>query len=277
MGKRKKQIKSLIKGPRFKRKKKMHFSSYKVNKDIKKEIEKRYNFLTAIIVLSVVILMSGLFFVQLVQNEKYNVKLKTLTQKVVDGPSAPRGRIYDRNGKLLVDNKADKVIYYKKPANVTVKDEVKVAYNLAEMIDIDYSKLTQENLKVFWVKTNKEKAKKKITKKEWDKYEKRKLSAEDIEEYKIERVTEKDLEKYDESDKKAIYIYTLMNKGYSYAEKTIKDTTVTDEEYARVGENLSKINGVNTKLDWQRIYPYGDTLKTIFGKVSTSRSGIHTN
>ncbi len=274
MRKKKKQIKSLIKGPKFKRKKKMHFSSYKVNKDIKKEIEKRYNFLTAIIVLSVVILMSGLFFVQLVQNEKYNVKLKTLTQKVVDGPSAPRGRIYDRNGKLLVDNKADKVIYYKKPANVTVKDEVKVAYNLAEMIDIDYSKLTQENLKVFWVKTNKEKAKKKITKKEWDKYEKRKLSAEDIEEYKIERVTEKDLEKYDESDKKAIYIYTLMNKGYSYAEKTIKDTTVTDEEYARVGENLSKINGVNTKLDWQRIYPYGDTLKTIFGKVSTSRSGI---
>lgn len=269
-----KKTKPLVKGPLFKKKKPMHFSSYKVNKDIKKEIETRYNILTGIIVAAVIILMGGLFFTQIVKNDYYKTELKTLTQKTVEGPSAPRGRIYDRNGKLIVDNIADKVIYYQKPSNITTKEEVKIAYKLSDMIELDYSKLTDNDLKTFWIRTNKEKAKEKITKKEWDKLEKRKITSDDIEKYKLERVTDEDLSEYDEHDKKAIYIYTLMNTGYSYAEKTIKDTNVTDEEYARVAENISKMKGVNTKLDWQRVYPYGDTFKSLFGKVSTSKSGI---
>ena len=270
-----KKQKTLNKGPLFKKKKSLHFShGYKIAKDIKKEIEKRYNILTGIIVFAIFILMCGLFFVQVVENEHYQTELKTLTQKTVDGPTAPRGRMYDRNGKLIVDNVADKVIYYQKPSDITIKEEVKIAYRLADMIEVDYSKLQDNDLKTFWVRTNKEKAKKKITKKEWDKLEKRKITSKDIDKLKIERVSPEDLSNYDNRDKEAIYIYTLMNTGYSYAEKVIKDRTVTDEEYARVAENISKLNGVNTKLDWQRIYPYGDTFKTLFGKVSTSRSGI---
>lgn len=270
-----KPMKSLVKGPLFKKKRTMHYSSgYQIAKDIKKEIETRYNILTGIIVVAVIILMGGLFFVQIVKNDYYKTELKTLTQKTVEGPSAPRGRMYDRNGKLIVDNKADKVIYYKKPSGITTNEEVKIAYKLADMIELDYSKLTTNNLKNFWIKTNKDKAKAKITDKEWDKLKKRKITNDDIEKYKLERVTDEDLSIYNDHDKKAIYIYTLMNTGYSYAEKTIKDTNVTDEEYARVAENISELNGINTKLDWQRVYPYGDTFKTIFGKVSTSKSGI---
>jgi len=272
--KRLKTKKSLVKGPLFKKKKSMHFSTYKVNKDIKKEIEKRYNILTGVIVTAVIILMGGLFFTQIVKNDFYTKELKTLTQKKVDGPSAPRGRMYDRNGKLVVDNAPKKVIYYQKPANVTMKREIKAAYRLADMIELDYSKLNESDLKTYWVRTNKEKANKKITKKEWKKLDERKLTIKDIDKLRKERVTEEDLQIYSDHDKKAIYIYTLMNTGYSYAEKIIKDENVTDEEYARVAENISKLNGVNTKLDWERIYPYGDTLKTIFGKVSTTKSGI---
>ena len=131
MKKRRKEekIKSLVKGPLFKRHKPLHYSSsYRVNKDIKREIEKRYNILTTIIVLAVIILIGSLFVVQVVNNEHYKEEMETLTQKIVDGPSAPRGRIYDRNGKIIVDNKANKVIYYQKPANVTTKDEMEVAY-----------------------------------------------------------------------------------------------------------------------------------------------------
>ena len=273
--KKKKTAPKLLKGPLFKKKKRMNSThNYKPTKDIKKEIENRYNILTVMVVAAVIVLMGGLFFVQIVKNDYYKAELKTLTQKTIDGPSAPRGRIYDRNGKLIVDNVADKVIYYQKQANVTTKQEINVAYKLADMIELDYSKLTDKNLKTFWIKTNKKKANKKITKKEWDKFEKRKITREDIEKYKLERVNEDDLNIYNEHDKKAIYIYTLMNTGYSYAEKVIKDTNVTDEEYARVAENISNLNGINTKLDWQRSYPYGDVFKVIFGKVSTSRSGI---
>ena len=101
--KKQKTLKSLNKGPIFKKKKSMQFShGYKIAKDIKKEIEKRYNILTGLVVFAVFILICGLFFVQVVENEHYQASIKTLTQKTVDGPTAPRGRIYDRNGKLVV-------------------------------------------------------------------------------------------------------------------------------------------------------------------------------
>ena len=41
-----------------------------------------------------------------------------------------------------------------------------------------------------------------------------------------------------------------MNKGYSYAEKIIKNTNVTEEEYAYISENIDTLKGFNTKLDW---------------------------
>ena len=270
----KKKPKKLNRGPLFKRRKSMNVSTYKINKDNKKEIEMRYNILTGIVVAAVIILMIGLFVVQVVKNDYYKTEMTTLTQKMVDGPSAPRGRMYDRNGKLIVDNKADKIIYYKKPSKITTKKEIKIAYKLSKMIDLDYSKLTEKNLKKFWIVQHKEEAKEKITDKEWKKLEKRKITTDDIEKYKLERIDEDDLKEYNEDDKKAAYIYTLMNTGYSYAEKVIKDTDVTDEEYALVAENLSKLDGVNTKLDWQRVYPYENTFKTLFGNVSTSKRGV---
>ena len=48
----------------------------------------------------------------------------------------------------------------------------------------------------------------------------------------------------------------------------------TDEEYAYVSENNSILNGFNTRIDWERVYPYGETLKSILGTVSTSSQGI---
>ena len=48
------------------------------------------------------------------------------------------------------------------------------------------------------------------------------LDDNDIENLIFERITEDDLKDYTNKDKEAAYIYYLMNKGYSYAEKIIK-------------------------------------------------------
>ena len=248
-------------------------NTYKENKDIRAEIEKRYNILTFIIILFLLVLVVGLFIVQVVHHDKYKKDLKKLTKKIVYGPSAPRGRIYDRNGKLIVDNEPLKVIYYKRPKNVKTKDEIEIAYKLSGMISLD-NHIGEDDLKEFWMINNKEKAKEKITKKEWKKYRERKIKDDDIKKLQKERITEDDLKIYNDDDKKAAYIYTLMNTGYSYAEKTIKNENVSDEEYALVSENINELNGINTKLDWKRSYPYGDTFKSLLGSVSTSKSGI---
>ena len=127
------------------------------------------------------------------------------------------------------------------------------------------------------VSYNKEEAKKRITDKEWKKYENRKLTSDEIEDLKIERVTDEDLEDYEKLDKEACYIYNLMNKGYYYTEKTIKKENVSDEEYAKIAENINDLPGFNVKLDWEREYPYDNVFKTILGSVSSSSSGIPYN
>jgi len=237
-------------------------------------IEKRYLFISIVLVIFFIIIGAKLFNLQIVETDAYSSKLVTATEKTIEGSSAPRGRIYDRNYNLLVDNKAIKTIYYKKESNITRKEEIELAYTIGEIIDVDYSKLSEYRLKNFFYVNNYDLARSRITDEEWNLYNKRKLDDQDIEDLIFERITEEELSKYTEKDKEAAYIYYLMNKGYSYAEKIIKNKNVTETEYAKISENISSLKGFNTKLDWERIYLYGDTFKSILGTVSSDTQGI---
>ena len=121
------------------------------NKDIKETIEKRYNILIIVIILIMIVLSVNLFILQVVKHEFYVKKVLQLSQNLVTSTSTPRGRIYDRNGEIIVDNEAVKVIYYKKPSGVTTSDEIEIAYKVADMISIDYKQLSSDNLKKFWM------------------------------------------------------------------------------------------------------------------------------
>lgn len=252
----------------------IRYNYYKKFQDIKVIIEKRFNILIILVALFIFILTIGLFRVQVIQLEIYSAKLEELSLKIVEGSTAPRGRIYDRNHKLIVDNQPTKVIYYKKKTGVTTKEELSLAYQMADQINLEYSKLTNHNLRVFWIKNHPEEAKQKITEQEWKMLEERKLTSTKLEDLKIKRVTEEELSFYTERDLEAAYIYTLMNKGYSYSEKVIKNKDVTDEEYAWVASNVDSLKGMDTKLDWERIYLYGDTFRTLLGSISSSEGGI---
>jgi len=253
------------------------YKYYKKRVNIEEIIEKRYKILVIIIIIIMALLLSTLFYVQIIRNRHYNDKLNTLTVNIIEGDSTPRGRIYDRNGNIIVDNTSIKTIYYKKPNKITTKQEIETAYKVARYINVNYKKLTENMLKRFWILNNKEEANKRIKDKEWKDYENRKLTLDDIDALKLERVTEEDIKDYEDIDKEACYIYNLMNKGYYYTEKVIKKDDVTDEEYAKIAENINTLSGVNVKLDWERYYPYGNTFKTILGSVSSSSSGIPYN
>lgn len=241
---------------------------------LKDIIEKRYMCLMIFIIFLFTIICFRLFKLQVLDNDKYVLKLIEAVEKPILGESAPRGRIYDRNYNLLVDNKAIKTIYYKKEKGVTTSEEIDLAYKVANIIDLDLNKLSDNMLRSFWLVNNKDSANKKIKDSEWQKYKERKLTSNDIENLKKERITNEELESYGEIDKKAAYIYYLMNKGYSYAIKIIKNENVTEKEYAIISENTSELSGFNTKLDWERVYLYNDIFKTILGKVSSEKQGI---
>lgn len=236
-------------------------------------MEKRYKVVIFVIVLLYVIICTRLFYLQVLKNDVYDEKLSYSTEKTIESTSAPRGRIYDRNYNLLVDNEAVKTIYYKKRDGVTAKEEINLAYLIADNIDLDYSKVNDVRLKNFYYKGHYDECRTLINNKEWDLYEKRKLNDSDIIDLIYDRISER-INDFDERDKKAAYIYYLMNKGYSYSEKIIKNRNVTDAEYAFVSENIDSLDGFNTKLDWERVYVYGDVFKSILGSVSSNSQGI---
>ena len=231
-------------------------------------INKRINVLSIIIIIIFLILIINLIYIICFKSNFYQKKLLELTDVTIYGESAPRGRIYDRNYNLLVDNDKVPVIYYKKQANITSKEEIELAYSLIDLIELPYEKLLTRNLKEFYLVIYKEECNEKITKEEWDKLKKRILTSTDIDNLKISRITDEDLSVFNDNDKKAAYLYYLMNQGYSYSEKIIK-SNATDSEYAYFSENNSDLKGFDTKVTWKRIYKYGDTLKSILGSVGS--------
>ena len=256
-----------------KKKKPINKKKKKSNKNLFEVMDKRYKIIAFVFSLLYLVIGIRLFYLQVLKNDEYKERLAYSTEKTIESTSAPRGRIYDRNYNLLVDNEAIKTIYYKKQDGIKTKDEINLAYTISDNIDVDYSKVDDTKLKNFYYKGHYEECRKKIKNKEWDLYEKRKLNDSDIIDLIFERIND-EVNSFDERDKEAAYIYYLMNKGYSYSEKVIKNKDVTDTEYAYISENIDNLMGFNTKLDWERVYLYGDTFKSILGSVSSNSQGI---
>lgn len=201
--------------------------------------------------------------VSILKNKEYYTKLlDEKTNIYVYGISAPRGRILDCNGKVLVDNIGIKTIYYNKIKGITKSKELKIAGLLANILSVDEA--TIDELKEYYL-INNNGGKYLITDEEYKLFEERKITKEEIDIKKRARITD-DMLNYSSKEKTQAHIYSLMNKGYIYSKKKIA-SNLTEEEYAKIIE--SKIPGITGELSWDRIYLYGDTLKNIFGRIGS--------
>lgn len=201
--------------------------------------------------------------VSILKNKEYYIKLlDEKTNIYVYGISAPRGRILDCNGKVLVDNIGIKTIYYNKIKGITKSKELEIAGLLANILSVDEA--TIDELKEYYLINNND-GKYLITDEEYKLFEERKITKEEIDIKKRARITD-DMLNYSSKEKTQAHIYSLMNKGYIYSKKKIA-SNLTEEEYAKIIE--SKIPGITGELSWDRIYLYGDTLKNIFGRIGS--------
>lgn len=233
------------------------------------KLNKKLDILEIVIIFLFLLLAYFLFKTIYLKEDFYKEKLNSLTNVIVYGESAPRGRIYDRNYNLLVDNIAVPIIYYKKVDKITKQEEIELIYEVIDKLELEYDKLKTRNLKEFYLVLYPNKGNEKITEEEWDKQKQRILNNSDIENLKIARITDDELNTLSETDRKAAYLYYLMNQGYSYSEKIIKSSNVTDSEYAYFSENNYKLKGFDTKVNWERNYLYQDTLKKVLGSVGS--------
>ena len=240
--------------------------------NIDKIISNRFTIFFVLIIFLFSIIFVTVLKTMIIDKDEYDEKLSYLTYSKVNGPSSPRGRIYDRNYNLLVDNKAIKTITYRKVKGIKSSDMIESASKISKHIDIDYSKLTDRAKREYYFAKEKDYCDKLVERNEIDKVKQRKITERDLDELKLKRIPMDKLN-FSEEEKEIAYIYYLMNKGYTYDEKVIK-SDVTDSEYAYVSEHSEELDGFNTSIDWERIYPQGDVFRSILGSVSSPIQGI---
>jgi len=195
-------------------------------------------------------------------HEYYEVKLKEKTENIILGKSAPRGKILDRNGKVLVDNTGVLNIAYHKPVGITIESELLIASELKDFLE--NPTLTTTDLKNYYLAKNNNGVSL-ISEEEWRLWDERKLNNEDIKKRKWERITEEMID-YSIEEQKTAYLFTKMQEGYNYQDK-ILFSDVTDEFVAEILKK--EIDSIHVVVTSKRIYPYGETLKSIFGTTGS--------
>lgn len=229
-----------------------------------KLIKLKINFISITMIIIFAFILLYTFKIMIIDKEKYEELLYIKTSKIYKGSEAPRGNIYDRNGILLVGNESIPIIKYTK-TNLTNEEEIKLATRVAENIKIDYTKVNENMLKEYIYNTNKEELLGRITEKVKKQYENRKITNQEYKEIILDNITEEEINVLNEEEKATAYIYYIMNLGYRYEDKIIKNKEVTEEEIKYIE------NEPNLYIDYiyERTYPYGDTLKNILGNVGS--------
>ncbi|WP_409289294.1 peptidoglycan D,D-transpeptidase FtsI family protein [Peribacillus sp. SCS-37] len=228
-------------------------------------------FFVVFILFSVLILRLGV--VQIVYGEDYKREIERTEDVTVNNP-VPRGKMYDRNGETIVDNKPLNAITYTRQAGTKTEEMMDTARKLAALIYVDSKKVTERDKKDFWIMNHEEEAKAKITKEENTLYAQKKITDKELYNKQLERITEAELSTITEDEMEVLAIYREFSSGYALTPQIVKNKGVTDKEFAVVSENLEKLPGIETTTDWDRKYPYGSPLRTILGSVTSSEEGL---
>ncbi len=239
-------------------------------------------FVSVFFLFSMLILRLGV--VQIVKGSQYEAEVSRTENVKSDNGNPPRGKIYDRYRNVIVDNVPMNAITYTSTQSTTSKDMLKVAKKLAELIDIDkkvIKSISERDKKDFWLLRNSKEAEKLVSKDELKKLEANEELTEDernkkVYQMQLDRISESQYDSLSNEEEKVLAIFRQFNTGYALTPKIVKNKGVSDEEMARVSENLSNLPGVNVTTDWERKYTQKSTLRSILGKVSTTEQGIPT-
>ncbi|OEK60678.1 peptidoglycan D,D-transpeptidase FtsI family protein [Staphylococcus equorum] len=239
---------------------------------IRNTMNKRISFVFGVIVFIFAVIVLRLGYLQIAEGSHYEQLIKN-SENLTVNEAVPRGRILDRNGKVLVDNASKKAITYARGRKTSQSEVLKIAKDLSRLIEMDTDKITDRDKQDYWIQIHPNKAED-LMKEEQALLEDGSISQDDYDEALYKKIGAKQTDTLTDEDLQILSIYREMMSGLALDPQMIKNEDVSDEEYAAVSQKLSELPGVNTTMDWDRKYPYDDTLRGIFGDVSTSEEGI---
>jgi cell division protein FtsI/penicillin-binding protein 2 len=227
-------------------------------------------FFSVFVLFSILILRLG--FVQIVYGDNFRRELDRKENITINNP-VPRGKIYDRNYHVIVDNVPKSAITYTN-SGAGQREMLETAQKLAKLIDKKTDKVTDRDKKDFWIIKKPKLADAKITQKERGLYSAKKLSERDLYKLKLDRISANDLKQLTNEDLEVLAIFREFSRGYKYSSQIVKNENVTPEEFAFVSENLPSMPGVDTTTDWERLYKFDKTLKAVIGNVTNYEEGL---
>ena len=245
----------------------------KVRKKRKNHLPFRLNILFFAVFLLFSIMIVRLGVVQLVYGEAFREEVER-TEDITVGTMVPRGVIMDRNQNVMVNNHALNAITYTRYPTTTSEQILETATKLSKLIDMKTDRITERDRKDYWILLYPEEAKEKITDEEWALFKAGELKDEDLYQLQLDRITKQEQNDFTEEELQILAIKREMDSGYPLTQIIVKSEGVTAREYARVSENLAFLPGVDVATDWERNYPYGDTLRSVLGKVTTRQEGL---
>lgn len=230
-------------------------------------IPTRLNVLFFAIFLLFSALIIELGVVQIVKGEQYQKKMEQTVNRIAKVDS-PRGIFFDRYGNIIVSNEYVATVTFTNRNNSN-EELIAVARKLNEFIDIDTSKVTERDMKDYWIITHRAEANELVTKEEISE-----LENIDLYQLQLDRINETQLAELTEEDIEIIAIRREFISGYAHTPQRVK-VGLSKEEEAKVIEHLSELPGIDVVRDSQRDYLYGSSLRSFFGSVgSISREEI---
>ena len=241
-----------------------------INKQV---LKSRINIIMLIIFILFLILIIRLGYLQIVLGDTYQEQVEN-AQYVEINQSVPRGEIYDRNGNLLVGNTAEKAIYFTRHRNMSNFEIMDVANTLSTYITMDTESLSLRD-KQDYIINNYPGELSAIMPEQVTLLENGGISQNDFNEDAYNIIDEEFADSVlNEEDLNIIAVYVEMVSASELNPVIVKSEDVTEEEFAKVNEDLEELAGISTGLDCQREYPYDAALRTVLGEVSTNDEGL---
>ncbi len=238
----------------------------------KKFLPARLNLLFMVVFILFTILIIRLGFVQIVNGEYFRTQSE-MTTNIEASVQTDRGKMFDRNGEVVVTNMPSFALTYIRIQGTTAEEHLKYAEKIAALIEMPTNKITKRDWQDYWIlKQGKTSAggfrayEMKLSEKELNSKE-----LEDDKKYKRvrDRITEADLKPLKE-DKKEEEILAVKREldSATNLDVTFVKKGLTEKEMAVIGEHLGELDGrFSIASTATRAYPKGDEF--FFGSIKS--------
>ncbi|MEC3883119.1 penicillin-binding protein 2 [Halobacillus sp. HZG1] len=224
-------------------------------------------FFVVFLIFAGIILQLGV--VQILNGEEAQDEIDR-TENTTTSIPVPRGEMYDRYGRVVVDNQPLYSITYTPPKGVQPTDKLQLAEEISKYIDMEFEgKLTDRDLKEYFFLQNQEEVTARIENEDTSD-----LDNGEVYQLQLDSIKENEIAGYDNQTKEIIAIKKELDKAYALAPHVLKNADISEREYSVVAEHLAELPGINVTSDWERTYPYDSTFRSYIGSITSKEQGV---